>query len=420
MSKIFSVKAVEILDSRSNPTLEVWCELEGGFSGKASVPSGKSTGIHEAMELRDNDNGRLKGLGVLKAVNNVNIEINDFLKNKNFNQESLDRTLSELDATKNKSRLGANAILGVSLAFARAAAVERNLELYQYLGLVGNNKIFKLPLPMLNIINGGKHAESGLDIQEFMIVPVGFKSFELKMEASEKVIASLKKILETKNYNTNLGDEGGFAPRLTSNEEALFLIEEAILGAGYTLSEIKIGIDVAASSFFREGIYNLTIDGKKQAQNTSEMISWYEQLIEKHPIISIEDGLAEDDWFGFTSMTEKLGNKIKIVGDDLTVTNVERIKMAIDKMAINSVLIKPNQIGTLSETIQAIQMTKKMGWSAFMSHRSGETMDTFIADLSVGLGCDYIKAGSLTKEERICKYNRLIEIEKILKLSDKN
>lgn len=414
MNQIKKVEAKEILDSRENPTLSVFCELVNGASGEACVPSGKSTGSHEALELRDHDKSRYDGLGVSNAVNNVNTEINNFLVNKDFDQHSLDTALINLDGTENKSRLGANAILGVSMAFAKAVSKEKNIELYEYFGSLVNNKDFKTPEPLLNIINGGKHSENGLELQEFMIVPDGFQSFAEKIQASGKVIDALKKILEEKKYSTELGDEGGFAPVLTSNEEAIELIENAIKNAGYSFDDIKIGIDVAASSFFEDGFYKIKTAEEKENLNSDQMISWYEKIVAEHPIIFFEDPLAENDWEGFKNITEKLGGKIKIVGDDLTVTNVKRINEALEKKAINSVLIKLNQIGTVSETIDAILLTKKNNWSPFVSHRSGETMDTTIADLAVGLHCPYIKAGSLTKPERMCKYERLMEIEKKL------
>jgi len=414
MSEIKSLKAKEILDSRGNPTIEVVCEFYGGATGKSAVPSGASTGVHEALELRDKDEKRYNGLGVLKAVRNVNDEIAKNLVYKKFDQKSLDKKLIELDGTENKSRLGANAILGVSLAFARASANEQKLELYEYLGNLAGNKSFSLPQPSFNIINGGKHADSGLDLQEFMIAPVEFNTIREKVRAGAEVISSLRKILKNKGYAISVGDEGGFAPKLSSNEEALVLIEEAIKTAGYSLSQIKIGIDAAASSFYKKELYDLKINGKQKKIGSHDMVAWYKELVDKHPIIFIEDGFAEDDWFGFSLLTETLGDKIKIVGDDLTVTNIKRIKMAMGKRAINSVLIKLNQIGTLTETIEAIEMTKKQNWIPFISHRSGETMDTFIADLAVGLSCDYIKSGSLVRGERVCKYNRLMEIEDIL------
>lgn len=414
MAQIKKVEAREILDSRGNPTLTVFCELVSGAIGEASVPSGKSTGSHEALELRDHDMGRYEGLGVLNAVNNVNTEINNFLENKDFDQNTLDRALIALDGTENKSRLGANAILSVSMAFAKACAKEKNIELYEYFGSLVGNTDFKTPEPLLNIINGGKHSNNGLELQEFMIAPVGIKSFTEKIRASRKVIETLQKILEEKKYSITLGDEGGFAPVLKSNEEAIELIENAIKNAGYSFDEVKIGIDVAASSFFHDGFYQMKVEGENQNLNNIEMINWYEKIVSEHPLIFLEDPLSENDWKGFTMITETLGDKIKIVGDDLTVTNVKRIKNAVEKKAINSVLIKLNQIGTVSETINAIELTKSEGWTPFISHRSGETMDTTISDLAVGVGAQYIKAGSLTKPERMCKYERLIEIEKII------
>lgn len=414
MSKIISVRASEILDSRGNPTVEAFCELEGGVKGRASVPSGASVGANEALELRDKDKKRYNGLGVLSAVTNINSEINSFLQNKDFDQMSLDEALIKLDGTPNKSRLGANAILGVSLAFARACAQEKGVELYEYIGNIGGNKKFSYPQPMLNVINGGKHADSGLDIQEFMIVPTGFDSFARKVQAGAELITALKKILQGKKYTTSVGDEGGFAPQLASNEEAFDLLDQAILAAGYSSDQIKIAVDAAASSFYSDGAYQLRIGGKSANKTSAEVIAWYEELVKKHPIISIEDGLAEDDWSGFTEMTKKLGSKIKIVGDDLTVTDVKMIKIAQEKKAINSVLIKLNQIGSLSETVDAINLTKKNGWTPIISHRSGETSDTFIADLVVGLDCGFIKSGSLVRGERVCKYNRIMEIEEKL------
>ena len=414
MSKIKSIKAREILDSRGNPTVEVLCELESGVKAVSAVPSGASTGIHEALELRDGDKKRYNGLGVLNAIKNVNDEINNFVKGKEFDQKTLDEAMISLDGTPNKSKLGANAILGVSLSFARACAKENKVELYEYLGSLVGNKDFKLPHPAFNIINGGKHADSGLDVQEFMLIPKEFDSFKEKVRVGAEVITSLRKILKGKGDVVSVGDEGGFAPQLGSNEEGLDVIVEAIKDAGYSTEKVKIGLDSAASSFYKDREYNLRIAGKEKSLTSDEMISWYESLVKKYPIISIEDGLDEDDFVGFANLTAKLGDKITIVGDDLTVTNVRRIKMAVDVKAINSVLIKVNQIGTLTETIEAIQLTKKQGWIPFVSHRSGETTDTFIADLAVGLSCEYIKSGSLVRGERVCKYNRLMEIEEKL------
>lgn len=411
MTTIQSVSAREILDSRGKPTLEVTCTLASGIVALASVPSGASTGIHEALELRDGDTTRYGGQGVLTAVGHVNGELNTLLAGTRHDQRSLDAAMIAADGTENKSRFGANAILGVSLAFARAAAQEAEKELYVYIGDLAGNTTYRLPEPMLNVINGGQHADSGLDIQEFMLGPIGFDTFARKIQAGAEVITALKKILSSKGYAVGVGDEGGFAPKLTSNEEAFGYLEQAITDAGYTFDQIKIALDVASSSFYDNGAYLMKIAGVSGSRTSAEMIAWYASLIEKHPIISIEDALAEDDWAGFATLTEKLGNKLQIVGDDLTVTNPKRIEMAIAQKSINAVLIKLNQIGSLSETIDAIQMTKQAGWVPFVSHRSGETTDTFIADLAVGLDCTYIKAGSLARGERICKYNRLLEIE---------
>lgn len=413
-TKIKSLEAREILDSRGNPTIEVLCVLESGATGVASVPSGASTGAHEAVELRDNDMGIYRGLGVSKAVSNVNTEISKLIVGKSLNQGGLDQALIELDGTPNKSRLGANAILGVSLAFARAFAQEQKVELYQYIGSLAGNNNFNLPEPAFNVINGGKHADSGLDLQEFMLIPVGFKSFTTKVEATTKVISVLKNILKSHGYSTGLGDEGGFAPQLQSNEETFEILVQAILKSGYTTDQFKIGIDAAASSFYSNQSYQIKIYGVARELNSLEMVEWYKEIVSKYPVISIEDGLSEDDWEGFTKLNSELGDKIQIVGDDLTVTNRERIKLAVDRKSINSVLIKPNQIGTLTETINAIQDTQAQNWAPFVSHRSGETLDTFIADLAVGLSCKYIKAGSLARGERICKYNRLMQIEENL------
>ncbi|MFA6432750.1 MAG: phosphopyruvate hydratase [Candidatus Paceibacterota bacterium] len=412
MSKITALTAREILDSRGNPTIEVRLSL-GTVFAIASVPSGASTGVHEACELRDGDSARYGGLGVLKAVGNVEGEIVREVLNKELSQNELDAMLIKLDGTPNKGRLGANAILGVSLAFARAVATEKGIELYEHIGSLAGISDLRLPQPFFNIINGGKHSDSGLDIQEFMLVPVGFPSFHEKVRAGDEIIAALKKILVEKGYSVGVGDEGGFAPKLKTNEEALDLMLSAIKNAGYSTDNVKIALDVAASTLFKGQTYKLKLSGEK-AMNSTEMIGWYGQLIEKYPIISIEDGLSEDDWEGFTAMTAKLGDSLYIVGDDLTVTNIARIKTAVEKKAINSVLIKLNQIGTLSETIEAVMMTKQAGWIPFVSHRSGETTDTFIADLAVGLSCECIKSGSLAREERVCKYNRLMEIEDTL------
>ena len=409
-SIITKIRASEILDSRGNPTIEVFIE-SGKTKAWAMVPSGASTGIHEALELRDDDKNRYKGLGVLKAVQNINEEIASNIVGKEFYQEELDDFLIKLDGTENKSKLGANAILGVSMAFARVSALNNNIELYEYLGGLAENTEFKIPQPMFNIINGGKHADSGLDVQEFMLAPVGFPSITKKIQVGAEIIHTLKGILSKNGQTISVGDEGGFAPKLGSNEEALGLMVQAINEAGYNTQEVKIGMDCAASSFYENGIYKLKINGEVRELNSEQLINWYEELVTKYPIILIEDGLAEDDWEGFALMTKKLGDKIKVVGDDLLVTNIKRIKEAIKTEAVNSVLIKLNQIGTVSETIEAIKMTKEKEWIPFVSHRSGETTDTFIADLAVGLCCPIIKSGSLVRGERVCKYNRLMQIE---------
>ncbi|HWA31860.1 MAG TPA: phosphopyruvate hydratase [Candidatus Paceibacterota bacterium] len=414
MSKIKFLHANEIIDSRGNPTLETFCELESGVRGRCAVPSGASTGSHEALELRDRDPARYGGLGVIKAVANVNGEMNDKLKSREFDQASLDRTLIELDATGDLSRLGANAILSVSIAFARAQAAEEGAELFQHLGRLAGNTSFKLPEPAFNIINGGEHADSGLEIQEFMIVPAGIEKFSEKVRAASEIISALKKNLSAKGYSTGVGDEGGFAPKLASNEEALDLIAEAVKSAGYSADSIKIALDAAASTFFKDGGYFLKIKGTEKRLDSAELVGWYQELVNSFPIISIEDGLAEEDWQGFEFMYRQLGGKIKIVGDDLLVTNVERMKKAKEAGAVNGAIIKPNQIGTVSETLEAVKFARNSGWTAFASHRSGETDDTFIADLAVGFGCDFFKAGSLARGERVVKYNRLMEIERLL------
>ncbi|HOO47806.1 MAG TPA: phosphopyruvate hydratase [Candidatus Paceibacterota bacterium] len=410
MVKIKSVSARQILDSRGKPTIEVSLS-SSNFKEVASVPSGASTGIHEALELRDGDPKYYAGLSVNQAISNVQKEIAEKIIDKEFDQKTLDQFLIDLDGTPNKSKLGANAILGVSMAFAKVEAKEEGLELYEYLAKLAENKNYKFPVPMLNIINGGQHADSGLDIQEFMLGPVGFDSFKEKIRVGAEVIYALRKILKDKGYTVSVGDEGGFAPKLETNEEALELMVMAIEKAGYTKDQVKIGMDAAASSFYENGKYNLKINGELKSLSSEEMVAWYKDLTEKYPIISIEDGLAEDDWEGFNLLTKTLGSKITIVGDDLLVTNIKRIKTAIEKEAVNSVLIKLNQIGTVTETIEAITLAQKQGWSPFVSHRSGETTDTFIADLSVGLACPFIKSGSLVRGERVCKYNRIMEIE---------
>lgn len=412
--KIKHLFAREILDSRGNPTLEVSCTLDTEHMGLASVPSGASTGAHEAVELRDGDASRYNGLGVLRAIRHVNEDILELVKDNEYTQESLDQSLIELDGTNNKSHLGANAILGVSMAFARAAANVQNLQLFEYLAKISGNENYALPTPFFNIINGGKHADSGLDVQEFMIAPVGIVGIDKQIQAASEVTQALRKILHRKGYTVGVGDEGGFAPHLKSNEEALDLIQDAIQNAGYTTEKIKIAMDVAASSLYKNKMCTLKIDGTEQCINSDDLIKWYEELVSRYPIISIEDGLSEDDWEGFQKLNHALGQKITTVGDDLTVTNIERIKKAKDENAINSVLIKLNQIGTVSETIEAIKLTQEYGWKPFISHRSGETADTFIADLAVALACPCIKSGAPVRGERVAKYNRLLEIHQYL------
>lgn len=413
--KIDKLQAYEILDSRGNPTVEV--ELTAGkIKVSASVASGASTGIYEAVELRDEDKGRYNGKGVLHAVENVNKKIAEKLIGVNIgSQKKLDSLLIQMDGTQNKGNLGANAILGVSLAFAKAMAAKKKQELYEYFGSLADNNVYKLPTPSFNIINGGKHADSGLDIQEFMIQPINFPSFREKVRAGAEIFHALKKILADRGDITSVGDEGGFAPRLKSNEEGFEVIIEAIEKAGYTTDQVKIGIDAAASSFYENGKYNIRNSaGEKKSMSRDELVEWYGELINKYPINSIEDGFEENDWKGFQKLNEKFGDKIINVGDDLLVTNIKKVKEAIRKKAVNSVLIKLNQIGTVTETIKTIQLAKTQKWIPFVSHRSGETEDTYIADLAVGLGCEFIKTGAPCRSERLAKYNRLLKIENLL------
>jgi enolase len=413
MFTISKVIAREILDSRGNPTVEVDLTLEDGSHGRASVPSGASTGIHEAVELRDGD-ARFGGLGVMKAVANVNTEISNALVGQAFTQNSIDGALISLDGTDNKGRLGANAILGVSLAFAKAVAVSSKVPLYQYFANIsGQDSVHTLPVPMMNILNGGKHAKGSTDIQEFMIVPVGAKSFREGLRMGAEVFHCLQKILSERGLSTSVGDEGGFAPALGSNENALAIIVEAIEKAGYKPGEdLSLAIDAAASEFYKDGKYNLAIENK--TLSSTELVELYASWVEKYPIVSIEDGLGEDDWDGWQLLTEKLGQKLQLVGDDLFVTNIKRLQEGITKGVANSILIKLNQIGTLSETIAAVVMAQNAQYSAVVSHRSGETEDTTIADLVVGLGTGQIKTGSLSRSERIAKYNQLLRIEEQL------
>jgi enolase len=412
MAKIKDILAREILDSRGNPTVEVDVLLSDGSFGRAAVPSGASTGSHEAVELRDGDK-RYGGKGVKKAVANVNEKIKKALKGKEFDQRKLDATMIALDGTENKGKLGANAILGVSLAFAHATASSKKQPLYKYFASISKNKEMRLPLPMMNILNGGKHALNSTDLQEFMIMPVGAKSFAHALQMGAEIFHALKKILAAKGLNTSVGDEGGFAPSLPKNEAAIEVILEAITKAGYTPGkDVGIALDAAASELYKDGKYHLETEGK--VLSSEEMVAFYEDWCNKYPIVSIEDGLHEDDWDGYVLMTQKLGKKIQIVGDDLFVTNPARLKMGIEKKAGNSILIKLNQIGTVSETIDAIMMAKNAKMTSVVSHRSGETEDVTIADFVVGLGTGQIKTGSLCRSERTAKYNQLLRIEEEL------
>ena len=408
MAKIKSVKAREVIDSRGNPTVEVDVALSDGAFGRAIVPSGASTGEFEALELRDKDKKRFMGKGVLKAVNNVNKKIFPKIKGEDANFKKIDKILLALDGTPNKAKLGANAILGVSLAVAKATADSKNTPLYKYLGGV---KADLLPLPLMNILNGGVHADNNLDIQEFMIAPLGFTKFSKAIQAAAEVFHNLKAILKEKKLSTSVGDEGGFAPNLKSNEEALELIIKAIRAAGYKPGkEVALALDSAASSFYKNGSYYF--EGKKR--DSDYMIDFYVRMVKKYPIVSIEDGLDENDWEGWGKLTKKLGKKIQLVGDDLFVTNTQRLKQGIDKNISNSILIKVNQIGSLSETLAAIDMASKAGYTSVISHRSGETEDTTIAHLAVGKACGQIKTGSISRTDRVAKYNELLRVEEQL------
>lgn len=409
---ISTIYGREILDSRGNPTVEVDVILESGVVGRAAVPSGASTGTHEALELRDQDLQRFMGKGVIQAIGNVNELIAPALEGQSvLNQKKIDETLIYLDGTADKSKLGANAILGVSMAVARAAAEYCQQPLYQYLGGAG---AVELPVPMLNILNGGSHADNSVDIQEFMIMPVGAERFSEGLRYSAEVFHTLKSVLKKKGYNTSVGDEGGFAPNLKSDEEALALIVEAIQKANYTPGQdILIALDAAATEFYTNGKY-IFKKSTGQELTSAEMVDFYQGLTEKYPIVSIEDGLSEDDWDGWKLLTEKLGEKIQLVGDDLFVTNPQRLQKGFDMGITNSILIKLNQIGTVSETIETIKMAQKNKFTTVVSHRSGETEDTFIADLAVGLSTGQIKTGSVSRSERIAKYNQLLRIEEEL------
>jgi len=411
-AKIKSIRSREILDSRGNPTVEVDVILEDGSFGRAAVPSGASTGEHEAVELRDGDKSRYLGKGVTKAVGNVNGEIASKIIGVDAQeQEILDKALINLDGTENKSRLGANAILGVSLAACKAAAASKKLPLYKYMG---GEKANILPIPMMNILNGGSHADNNVDLQEFMVMPIGARNFKEALRMGSEVFHNLKGILKAKKLSTAVGDEGGFAPDLKSNEEAINVILEAIDKAGYKAGkDIFIALDPAASSFFKNGKYILEAEAKKE-NSSDDMIEFYSRWAGKYPIVSIEDGLAEDDWDGWKKFTEKLGGKTQIVGDDLFVTNTKRLKTGIEKKVANSILIKVNQIGTLTETKEAIEMARSAGYTAVVSHRSGETEDTTISHLVVAMNTGQIKTGSVCRTDRICKYNELLRIEEEL------
>ena len=411
MSTIIDIYAREVLDSRGNPTVEVEVTTDTGEVGLAIVPSGASTGAHEAVELRDGDKSRYLGKGVLKAIENVNEIISEELIGWSiFDQVGIDNAMIELDGTPNKGKLGANAILGVSMAVANAAANELGMQLYEYIGGV-NSKT--LPVPMMNILNGGEHADNNVDIQEFMVMPVGAVNFKEGLRMGAEVFHNLKEVLKNKGLNTAVGDEGGFAPNLNSNEEALETIVEAIVKAGYEPGkDIYLALDVASTEMYENGKYNFK--GEGVVRTTDELIEYYVNLADKYPIISIEDGLAEDDWDGWKKLTDKLGDKVQLVGDDLFVTNVERLSKGINLGIANSILIKLNQIGTITETLDAIELAKRHGYTAVISHRSGETEDTTIADLAVATNAGQIKTGSASRTDRIAKYNQLLRIEDYL------
>ena len=411
MTAIIDIHAREILDSRGNPTVEVDVVLESGVMGRAAVPSGASTGAHEAVELRDGDKKRYGGKGVLRAVESVNSEIYDALSGMDAEEQvALDKTMIDLDGTPNKARLGANAILGVSLAVARAAAEDAGLPLYRY---VGGAFASLLPVPMMNIINGGAHADNPIDIQEFMIMPVGAPSCTDAIRMGSEVFQALKKQLKDAGHNTNVGDEGGFAPNLKSAEQALDFIMQSIEKAGYKPGEdIMLALDCASTEFFKDGKYEMV--GAKKTYDQKGIVKFYSKLVKAYPIISIEDGCAEDDLEGWEIMTEELGGKVQLVGDDLFVTNPARLSMGIDKGLANSILVKVNQIGSLTETLEAVDMAHKAGYTAVMSHRSGETEDSTIADLAVATNCGQIKTGSLSRSDRLAKYNQLIRLEEEL------
>jgi enolase len=413
MSYIAKVFARQILDSRGNPTIEVDVYTKNGVVGRAAVPSGASTGIHEAVELRDNDKNLYKGKGVLMAVQNVNSIINEALNGMDvFDQKAIDTLMIRLDNTENKSKLGANAILGVSLAVSKAAAQETGLSLYKYIGGVG---AVTMPVPMMNILNGGSHADNLIDIQEFMVMPFGASSFSEGLRWGTEVFHELKGVLKARGMSTNVGDEGGFAPNLSSNEEAIQVVIEAVEKAGFTPGkDMYIALDAAASEFYNEEKGKYIFESTGEERTSSEMVDFWVDWTRNYPIISIEDGLAEDDWAGWKLATEKLGDKIQLVGDDLFVTNTKRLKKGIDEGIANSILVKVNQIGTLTETIEAVQMATRNSYSSVMSHRSGETEDATIADLAVALNTGQIKTGSASRSDRMAKYNQLLRIEEEL------
>jgi len=412
MPAIIQVIGREIIDSRGNPTVEVEVLLEGGITGRASVPSGASTGSHEALELRDKDPKRYVGRGVQKAVGNIHRVIAPKLIGMDaLDQQAIDRAMLQWDGTPNKVRLGANALLGVSLACAKAAANHLSLPLYRR---IGGLSATRLPVPLMNILNGGVHADNNLDLQEFMILPIGANSFTKALRMGIEVFHHLKSILKEKGYNTSVGDEGGFAPSLGSNEEAFSLITEAVRKANYRpVKDVGLGIDAAATEFYRNGFYLLKAE-KRPKRTSSEMIDYYESLIKKFPILSIEDGLAEDDWKGWKMMTDRLGKKVQLVGDDLFVTNPKRLSKGIREGVANAILVKPNQIGTLTETLEVIEMAKRAGYQTIISHRSGETEDTTIADLAVATNAGQIKTGAPSRTDRVSKYNQLLRIEEEL------
>jgi enolase len=412
---ITRVQAREILDSRGNPTVEVDVYLSDESFGRAAVPSGASTGEHEAVELRDGDQNRFLGKGALNAVRNVNQQIAPIVKGYNaLDQKTLDKCMIDLDGTPNKSNLGANAILGVSMAVSRAAAASQNLPLYRHL----NSDACLLPVPMLNIINGGSHADNNVDIQEFMIFPIGADSFSHALRMGAEIFHYLKKVLSSKGLNTSVGDEGGFAPNLSSNEEAIEIILKAVEKSDYSIGkDISLALDAAASEFYIDGAYRL--ESEDRTLTSDEMVEYFKGLTKKYPIISIEDGLAENDWEGWEVLNSELGSKIQIVGDDLTVTNIPRLQRAIDEQSMNAILIKLNQIGTVTETVEAVELARETGLGVVISHRSGETEDTFIADFAVAMGMGQIKTGSASRTDRICKYNQLLRIEEELGTSAK-